>query len=79
MAHLLRPNCLAISGCAMEILLRSMYVIRYMKLMRTSTSQRVPVGLVAEFSTVTALWKRTCDSCPAFLPLTVIQSNGNEK
>jgi hypothetical protein len=32
-----------------------MYVIRYMKLMRTRTSQRVREGWEAEFSTVTAL------------------------
>lgn len=55
MAVLLRPNCLAISGCATEMLLRSMYVIRYMKLMRTRTSQRVFVGLDAAISNVAAL------------------------
>ena len=36
------------------MLLRSMYVIRYMKLMRTRTSQRVLVGLDAAISSVAA-------------------------
>src|SRR5665213_3192552 len=54
-AVLLNPNSFVMPGAATEMLLRSMYVIRYMKLIRISTSQRSLVGFAAEFSSMVAL------------------------
>src|SRR5579864_4824257 len=79
MAVLLSPNCLAISGCATEMLLRSMYVIRYMKLMRSRTSQRVPVGLDAAFSSVAALAEADVRFMSGILAPVVALNNWNEE
>src|SRR5712692_8538202 len=49
-AVLLIPNSFAIAGAATEMLLRSMYVSRYIRLIRNRTIHRVFVGLSAAFS-----------------------------
>src|ERR1700731_4434601 len=41
----LSPNSLAIAGAAIEMPVRSMYVIMYIRLISRSTSQRVLLGL----------------------------------
>src|SRR5579872_1741932 len=52
MAVLLRLNSFAMAGAATEILLRSMYVSRYIRLIKNRTIHRVFVGLNAVFSEI---------------------------
>src|SRR3977135_1139067 len=47
---LLSPNSFAMAGAATEMLLRSMYVSRYIRLIRNRTTHRVFVGLTAALS-----------------------------
>src|ERR1700732_2639505 len=46
----LRPNSFAIAGAAMEMPVRSMYVIMYIRLISRRTNQRVLLGLEVVFS-----------------------------
>ncbi len=45
----LSPNSFAIAGAAIEMPVRSMYVIMYIKLINRRTSQRVLLGLEVVF------------------------------
>src|SRR6266699_518862 len=81
-AVLLRPNSFAIAGAATEILLRSMYVSRYMRLIKNRTTHRVLVGLNAATSETAldssvggrlvsnivsvTVCRRTMEQCPNF-------------
>src|SRR6266481_3920891 len=49
-AVLLSPNSFAMAGAATEMLLRSMYVSKYIRLIRNRTTHRVFVGLTAALS-----------------------------